>query len=348
MFSSAVVQQVPPAQGSRAREEFQKVHFEGQRYLKNNKPARAIPLLERARSIEPSDFDNDYDLSEAYLQTGQLEKARAEALHLLTISNTADVHSLLGNIATANHAPKDAATEYQIAAHMDPSEDRIFDFGGSLLNFESDAAIRVFSYGVEKYPQSSLLRIGLGEAYDVRGDYRKAVVILSQAADMAPDDPRTLDFLGKLIDLTPEETKQIDQRFVNFLKSHPENANISYYLARDLLNPKGGSPSDDDESKGQQLLKAAIQLDPKLAGAYFELGRLQEKKGQAADAIVYYNHAIALNPDEETYHYRLSQVYKATGRTEDAKREFKAFQRLRAAKDSAFGPKDLAAPASSN
>ena len=216
---------------------------------------------------------------------------------------------------------------------MDSSEDRIFDFGRALLGFQSDAAIKIFSYGVEKYPKSLILRIGLGEAYDIRHEYDKAAEILCQAADMEPDDPRPIDFLGKLPFVSAETVKEIDQRFSRFVKAHPDNANANYYLARDLVNPKQGQPSEQDLATGEQLLKAAIRLDTKLADAYFQLGRISEKKGQQAEAMADYEQATKLDPSQETYHYRLSFVYQSAGQVEKAKREVEAFQRLRAAKE---------------
>jgi tetratricopeptide (TPR) repeat protein len=331
--SPAPAQQTSRPLGAQAAQEFQKDRSTAKRYLGAGKFSQAIPFLEEARSINGSDYDNGYDLSTAYLQNGQLENAHAEALHVLTIRNAADVHTLLGNIATAAHSPKDAASEYQTAAQMDPSEERIFDFGKSLVGFESDGAVRVFSYGLEKYPRSSLLRIGLGAAFDVHGNYEKAAEALCQAMDLDPDDPRPVDFLGKLPVVSAETSKQIDQHFSRFLKAHPDDAGANYFLARDLLNPKSGSPSDDDIERGEQLLKTAIRLNPKLADAYFELGRLSEKKGQQNEAVMAYKRAVELSPDQDSYHYRLSLVYRAMGETESAKEEFQTFQRLRAAEE---------------
>jgi tetratricopeptide (TPR) repeat protein len=141
--------------------------------------------------------------------------------------------------------------------------------------------------------------------------------------------------------VSAENSKQIDLRFASFLKIHPDHAAASYYLARDLLNPKDGAPSDDDVQSGEKLLRIAVQKDPKLAGAHFELGRLCEKKEQSAEAAREYQAAIAIEPDHEQYHYRLSIVYRQLGQLEKAKEEFQTFERLRAMKDEKYGPKNL-------
>jgi len=324
--------------------EFQKNRELAKQYLKEEAYSSAVPFLEKARAINGSDYDNGYDLAKSYLQTGQLDKARDEARQLLTIRNTADVHTLSGDIETAAHSPKPAAEEYQIAAHMDPSEDRIFDFGRSLLGFASDAAERVFSYGVQKYPRSAIMRIGLGEAYDIRGDYVKAIESLCQASDLNPDDPRPISFLGQLPVVPPDKTKMIDQRYSTFLKAHPDNAEASYYLGRDLLNPKDGTPSADDLNNSERLLQVAVHSNPKLAGAHFELGRLYAQRKKGTDAIGEYQKAIALDATQEEYHYQLAIAYRGAGEIDKANAEFQKFRSMRADKNEKYGPKDLTAP----
>jgi tetratricopeptide (TPR) repeat protein len=336
----AQAQRVPP------QKEFQQCRLAAKRYLAAGKFSLAIPPLEKASSLDPANFENGFDLATAYMQTGALDKARAEAARLLSIRNSADVHTLKGDIETAAHSAKAAASEYQIAAQMDPSEDKIFDFGRSLMGFQSDAAIRIFSYGVEKYPQSLILHMGLGEAYDMQHDFDKAAEILCQAADMQPEDPRPIDFLGKLPIVSAETLKQIDLRFSRFQKNHPDNAIVNYYLARDLLNPKQGVPSDEDLVNGERLLKNAIRLDPKLADPYFQLGRIRERKGQQTEAIAAYERAVNLDPQQETYHYRLAFVYRAAGQAEKARRELQTYERLHAANVVKYGPKPVGSPGS--
>jgi tetratricopeptide (TPR) repeat protein len=328
----ALAVQARTATSVREDQEFHKDRAAGKRYFSEGKATLAIPLLQKARALNFSDFDNGYDLAVAYKQTGQLDKARAEARRLLKIRDTADVHTLLGDIETAAHSNKAAAAEYQIAANMDPSEDRIFDFGRSLLIFGSDAAIRIFSYGAEKYPKSVILRIGLGEAFNLNGQYGKAAEVLCQAMDVDPDDARPIGFLEELPAVSSENSKQIDLRLLRFLKTHPDNAKANYYRARNLLNPSDKTePSKGDMATGERLLRNAIRLNPQLAGAHYELGWLFERESRPNDASLYYEHAVKLDPSQKKYHYRLWFVYRAMGKTEKAEQQFRAFQRLRAA-----------------
>jgi tetratricopeptide (TPR) repeat protein len=325
------MQAQPASQSTDAREvqAFTKNRMLAKRYLAQKKVAQAIPFLEKSRSLNDSDFENGYDLAIAYTQTGQIARARAEAIHLVTIRDCPDVHSLLGGIEDAAHDTKAAAAQYQIAAQMDPSEVRIFDFGQSLLAFDSDAAIKIFTYGVEKYPNSARLRVGLGVAFYLYRKFDRAAETLCQAVDMNPSDPRPIEFLGKLQNFSPQMSQQVIRRLSDFLKLHPDSGAANYYLARNVLR----EPSQADMARAERLLRNAIRLSPKLADAYFELGRLYEMEGKKSDAVLYYQYAIRLNPSQSRYHYRLSVALQATGQTAKAKQEAEEFRRLHSAED---------------
>ena len=52
---------------------------------------------------------------------------------LLKKKNTAELHNLLGEIEEKDGKFVAAANEFQTAAHMDPSENNLFDWGSELL-----------------------------------------------------------------------------------------------------------------------------------------------------------------------------------------------------------------------
>ena len=88
----------------------------------------------------------------------------------------------------------DAANEYEIAAaHADPSESNLFDWGSELLLHRTlGPAVEVFQHASERYPKSPRLVIGLGMALYSRGNYDEAVKSLLQGADLNPSDPELL------------------------------------------------------------------------------------------------------------------------------------------------------------
>jgi Flp pilus assembly protein TadD len=92
-----------------------------------------VPFLQQAQQVNPSSYDNGYDLSLAYVMTGRPADARALVQDLLKRKNTAELHNLLGEIEEKDGKFVAAANEFETAAHMDPSESNLFDWGSELL-----------------------------------------------------------------------------------------------------------------------------------------------------------------------------------------------------------------------
>ncbi len=138
-------------------------HNLGESYVRSGKVAAAAPFLEKAQQINPSSYDNGYDLSLAYIQISRLAEARRLIQDLLKRKNTAELHNLLGEVEEKDGKFVPAANEYEIAAHIDPSESNLFDWGSELLLHRTlGPAVEVFQQATGRYPSSQRLMIGLG------------------------------------------------------------------------------------------------------------------------------------------------------------------------------------------
>jgi len=138
-------------------------HDLGELYVQTGKIADAVPYLEQAQRLNPASFDNGYDLSLAYLVTDKIEQARQSVTVLLRLKDTAELHNLLGEIEEKDGDFVAAANQFELAAHADPSESNLFDWGCELLLHRTlDPAVQVFQQGSERYPNSPRLVIGLG------------------------------------------------------------------------------------------------------------------------------------------------------------------------------------------
>jgi len=108
-------------------------------YLGEGNVKQALPQLERAAAINPSSYEVGYDLARAQLETGRLDAARLQVKTWLARKDVGELHNLLGDIEERAGNLTGAAAEYQRAAHMDPIEEHLFDWGsrraGSMNNF---------------------------------------------------------------------------------------------------------------------------------------------------------------------------------------------------------------------
>ena len=294
-------------------------HNLGEFYIRAGQIATGASFLERAQQIDPSSYDNGYDLSLAYLLTGKIPQARQQVQDLLTKKNTAELHNLLGEILEKSGEFVAAAKEYETAAHMEPSEDNLFDWGSELLLHETLApAIEVFQQASTRYPRSPRLLIGLGMALYARGNYDEAVKALLQGADLNPSDPRAYLFLSKAYDRSPEQVNDVIERFHKFVDLQPRNAQAQYYYAMSLWKGKRAQDPNLDLSQIQSLLKKSVTLDPNLAEAHLQLGNSYSDQNKHSEAIPEYVLALKLNPDLADGYYRLGQAYVRTGEKDRA------------------------------
>lgn len=306
-------------------------HNLGEFYIQAGKITEGRPLLERAQQIDPSAYDNGYDLAMADLLTGQLSQARQVVQTLLQKKNTGELHNLLAQIEEKDGKFVAAANEYEIAAHMDPSEDNLFDWGSELLLHRTyEPAIDVFRAASQRFPNSPRLLIGLGMALYARGLYEDAVKALLKAADLAPAEPRCYLFLSKAYSSSPSQADEVIQRFQRYAQLEPNNARAQYYYAMSLWKGKRADGSGLDVQEVESLLRKSIALDGTIPEVHMQLGNLYADQHQYEKSIPEYVRALDLNPNLPDAHYRLGTDYVHMGQKDRAQNEFAVYQKLRA------------------
>jgi len=306
-------------------------HNLGELYVRMGKLPEAVPFLNAAQRVTPSAYDNGYDLALAYLLTGKPAAARELVQGLLKIKDTPELHNLLAQIEEKDGNYLAAVNEFEIAAHQDPSESNLFDWGSELLMHRTlEPAIEVFRQSAGRYPNSARMAIGLGIALYSRGNYDDAVKSLLRAADLSPSDPRCYFFLSKAYDSTPNHADEVIQHFGRFSELQPGNARALYYYAMSLWKGKRAQDAGLDLHQIESLLQKAVALDPKFSEAHLQLGNLYSDQTQYAVSIPEYLKALENNPDLADAHYRLGQAYVHTGQKDKAQEQFQVYQQLRA------------------
>jgi tetratricopeptide (TPR) repeat protein len=310
---------------------FQAHHALGEFYIHQGKLEAAIPHLERARALDPVHYANGYDLALAYLETNQLDAARQQLGRMLEAKPTGELHNLRGDVEERAGNLVAAAEHYQRAAHLDATEDHLFDWGNNLLQMRAfEPAEQVFAAGIKRHPESARLHIGLGIAQYSRGRYDEAVKSLCRAADLAPSDPRPIQFLGEMYGVSPELSSEVTARLARFVKRKPRDAPGLFYYAMNLWKGPAAGGEAVDLARVEALLRKAVTLDAKLAKAFLQLGILLSEQRRWAEAIGELQTAVALEPTVAQAHFRLAQAYQRTGRKDQADKEFAIFEQLKA------------------
>src|SRR6267142_890409 len=305
-------------------------HNLGEIYVRRGMVPKALPYLEKAQRLNPSSYDNGYDLSLAYLVVGRLSNARTSVQQLMKVKETAELHNVLAQIEEKDSNFVAAANEFQAAAHLEPSENNLFDWGGELLLHRTlDPAVQVFEQATQRYPNSARLTVGLGMAYYARGNYDDAVKAFLKGADLDPADARCYKFLSRAYDSSPSQANEVIERFRRYAELQPNEGHALYYYAMSLWKGKRTQDSTLDLKQVESLLQRAVQADPKLAEAYVQMGNLNSDQGKFAEAIPQYQKALELDGDLADAHYRLGQAYVRTGQRDKAQEQLTVYQKLR-------------------
>jgi tetratricopeptide (TPR) repeat protein len=72
----------------------------------------------------------------------------------------------------------------------------------------------------------------------------------------------------------------------------------------------------------------ALELDPKMDSALFNLAIVRTNVGATADAVALYRQAIAVNPNSAAAHFNLGLLLRQLGQTAEAQQELATAQRL--------------------
>jgi tetratricopeptide (TPR) repeat protein len=310
---------------------FELNHNFGEFYVELSELSKAIPLLQGAQRVKPDDYANGYDLALALFMLNRLPEAQKQLETLLRVKETADVHSLLAEVYEKRQMFLPAAQQFQLAAQLDPTEDTLAAWGSELLRHGNlKEAEQVFLSGVKVYPQSWRMNTGLGITQHVVGKDGDAIRSLIRAADLNPADPKSYSFL-KIIDQVPADLMpEVTSRFRQYAQQHPKRAQAQYLYAANLWRADEISSQTGNSEKIESLLKTAISLDPKLAGAHTQLGILYARRGEYRRAASEFEQTVKLDPDQAAAHYHLAQALIHLGQKDSADEQLKIFRKLHA------------------
>jgi tetratricopeptide (TPR) repeat protein len=259
------------------------------------------------------------------------EETRREIRELLQQGDSARLHQLLGKEKVQEGDFVAGAKEYERAAQMEPNESNLFNWGDALLHRNAyPAAQEAFLRGLQHYPQSPRLRVGLGIAQYLRGQYDEAVRTFVLASDLDPSDARPYIFLAQAYSsATVSESTVVIERLRRFVQLQPKNALAHYYCALGLWKGERGKDRVSGLDEIESLLKRALALKPELADAHLQLGAVYEERQMPPDAIDQYQQAIKLQPGLAVAHYHLAKLYLRTGEKARASEELALYESLR-------------------
>jgi predicted Zn-dependent protease len=291
----------------------------GQALMATDHPADAARAFAVAAAGQPGNADILYNWALALFDAGDAEPAGEVLSRVPEKESSPQVQSLFGDVEERLGHFERAVSHFKTAASLNPSEANVYALGLELArHWTFHAAIKVYEFGVSRYPASARLQLGLGVAKYGDNDYAGAAPIFSRLLAADADNALYADLLGHSCSLIAEQQTEGCDRLQAFAEQHPQNWTAAAFAAAAILK----RPSDEqDPDLALRLLQQAMVANPKFADVYFELAVLDQQEMRWQESTAWLEKAIVLRPNFSEAHYRLARAYSHLGRREEAQHE---------------------------
>jgi len=177
-------------------------------------------------------------------------------------------------------------------------------------------------------PKSARMHQIMGQEMSRHGDIQGAIAHYRDAVKLDSKLPGLRFELAEALNLSnaAADQQEVEKEYRAALADNPFDEKSECRLGEIALR----------ESELEHALahyKKAAELQPNDADASLGIGKVLTQMHRMAEAEPYLKRAAELEPFTAVTHYRLSLVYRATGRTADAQRELAEFQRLKDMKE---------------
>ncbi len=333
------------------------------KYLQDQKPQLAIPLLRDIVSLDPKNLNAQGNLGVLLFFQGSYAEAIPHMRAAVGLQpDLWRIQALLG-IAEKRTGDLKAAESHLESAFLNLGEQQIRIQAG----------------------------LELIELYSASARFDKALSVAVKLQDLAPENPQILFVTYQL------SRQLMDQSLVNMMMVAPDAAETHMMMANELgrrgdaagaiaqyreairLNPMlpgahfelaeqlRASSDPALSAQAEEAYRAAIKANQYDAKSWSQLGGIMSAKGDLKTAEEYYRKALALQPQDSeaktglaivlisagqtaeatsllesavkddptntAAYFRLSSLYRRAGRTADAKRAMDAYQRYKDLKD---------------
>ncbi|MGH9666322.1 MAG: tetratricopeptide repeat protein, partial [Bryobacteraceae bacterium] len=219
--------------------------------------------------------------------------------------------------------PAKAVAEAQAAINLDPrSEASRLQLAQVFLTRNTpQPAVEILSQALPLFPESTLIRLGLGIALNGVERYDEAVRVLTDCLRRKPDFGPAFEALGNAY-LGLADYARLRTTAMAYVRRNPDDYRGYYYQA---------AASDKlamDAAGTEALLRRSVSLNPRFAGSTALLGKELIDEGRTMEAANALDQAIRMRPNDKLAHLYLGIAYRKLGRQEDARRESAELSRL--------------------
>jgi len=286
----------------------------GQAFMEQRDFASALAPLKRALELDASLVPAHQLLGYALLSQGYA----AESIPHL---EKAHEQSALGIAQVETGRFAEAIPNLQAALQKLPNDPDLLYYLGRASGLLSKQSIDTL---LALYPDSARASQSMAENYFVLRRMGEAEKQYEQALKLRPDTPNLHLELGHVFAMT-SRWPQAEEQFRAEAKLQPGNAEAAYRLG-DALLQQGKTRAARAE------LERSNQLQPQMPETLFSLGKAELFESDASAAEKSWLELLSIEKQGELAakaHFALSGLYRKQGKTMEADREMKEFEKLK-------------------
>ena len=187
-----------------------------------------------------------------------------------------------------------------------------------LDNGNPDEAIKFFHKSLSLNPRNHLVFNALGFAYSMKGDLRQSLQNFQKCLNIKPSFTEAHNNIGMIyqemgfIDKAEEEFQKVlaDEKYSAKENAHYNLANLYFIQGKNV--------------KALDHIQEAIQENIRFAMAYNLQGRIFEKENKLLEAIVSYEKALQIVPEDIPFNFNLAVVLFKNKKYSRAKKIFES------------------------
>jgi predicted Zn-dependent protease len=292
-------------------------------YFKEGKFQQAITELRRARQLKPALPQVDALLAMSLSEQGEFQQAVPGLDKCFRQATGPDLRRMCGlrleRAYVFMHNDAKAVETALVLQHACPDDPEVLYYSSKVFGNEAFlAAQKLF----QTAPDSVWGLMAAGEAHESQGDTEEAIRDYHEVLNRDPTRPNIHFRIGRaLLKAGPKNSAEAATEFQQELQMDPANANAAYELA-EIYREQG------QEEQARKYFQQAIDHWPDFEEAHVGLAATVMQR----DPVIAQQHlqkAIALDPDDTVAWYRLAQVERALGHSEEQKHALAEFTKLK-------------------
>jgi tetratricopeptide (TPR) repeat protein len=291
------------------------------------KYAEAIPQFRAALKLRPGLWKIQALLGVAEKRTGDLKEARAdlekafpqvpeEKIRIETGMELIDLYSQTGDLDKA-------AATVNVLRGIKPTDEAILYSAYRIYSQLTDESILSLMVVA---PKSAHMHELMAHELAKHGHTEEAIENFRVAIKIDPQLPGVHYELAEMLNASTGGREEAQSEYKKALALNPFDEASECRLG-------GIAAQKNDLKEAYERYTRAMQLRPDDAEASLGLAKVLVSMDQLKEAEQLLDRAIQLDPTSAVAHFRLSTLYRRTGRTADAQRELEQYEKYRAMKE---------------